>query len=989
MSLPKASRKLSLLLFVACTLLLAGSGRTTHAAEQAQTTVPVSPRIVEQVDEAKVTKLRGNVSPLLRSSVDKGEVPSSTQIARMRLVLSRSAEQQAALDKYDADLQSKSSPNYHKWLTPEQFGKLYGPADSDIAAVVAWLESRGLKIDEVPAGRTHIIFSGTASQVEAAFRTTIHNFEGAGQQFYSNTSEPSIPSALTPVVMGVAQLNTIRPTPHRIAGRPGTFDPETRKLTPRSEPAAQSVRPELTNGGAFYVTAADAATIYDTPNSFNSAFSSSTSYNGSGVIIGIAGNAAIQSSTVVSYRSRFLGDTSTTKIINTNIDGVIANGDTGEAYIDTELAGALAPGATVHFYTANNLFDATEQAIADNTVDILSVSFGACELQFSTADNASVNSDWQQAATQGIAVTVSTGDNGSAACDATSDPNGNNIPTAQFGLAVNGLASTPYNIAVGGTDFYPLIDSFSTYVSAEPTNDASVFYRTALSYIPESTWNDSSQSNTTISANFPFTGTDANIVAGSGGKSSCSVNTDTSTTTGTCTSGYAKPSWQRGTGVPNDGVRDLPDISLMAGNGADLAAWLVCTDDTFVQGGTTFTQNCVTVNGGFAFGAFGGTSTAAPAFAGILAMVQQKTGGRLGQAAKEIYDLYNGTHASAVFHDATVGNNSVSCLNPSTDCVKNAAGNYFESGYDTTAGYDLGTGLGSVDVQQLISFWGSAIGSGTSTVTVTPSATSVLTSDSVTVTVTVAGTLGVPTGTVTLSGGGFTSSAVTLSAGAATISIPGGKLSAGTDTLTVTYSGDANYASSNGSATITVSTAYSVAATAVTVSKGATTGNVSTITVTPNAAYHGTITLTCSVATISGGTHTPTCTVSAPITVSGGSAPVTGTVTVSTTAASASAIKASLRAGPEPNGWAGLGVVVACLFFVGIPARRRSWKSILGVLIVIGGLGVLSGCGGGGGGGSTPPPPADPGTTSGTYTVTVTASDTIVTSSTTFQLTVQ
>src|ERR1039458_4585522 len=120
--------------------------------------------------------LKGNVPHLARAEFDQGEASPSTPLTQMRLVLSRSAEQQAALDAYLAQLQDKSSPNYHKWLTPEQFGQLYGPADSDIAALVAWLESHGLQVDPISPGRTNIAFSGTVSQVEGAFQTPIHSF---------------------------------------------------------------------------------------------------------------------------------------------------------------------------------------------------------------------------------------------------------------------------------------------------------------------------------------------------------------------------------------------------------------------------------------------------------------------------------------------------------------------------------------------------------------------------------------------------------------------------------------------------------------------------------------------------------------------------------------------------------------------------------------------------------------------------------------------
>jgi subtilase family serine protease len=796
-----------------------------------------TPRIAANVDELSLTTLKGNVPRLAQAQFDQGEAASSTQLTHMRLVLSRSPEQQTALDAYLAQLQDKSSPNYHKWLTPDQFGQLYGPADSDIAALVAWLESHGLQVETVSKGRTNIAFNGTVSQVEQAFHTSIHSFQAGEQQFTSNTTDPQIPSALASVVKGVARLNTIRPKPHYSRASVGMLNSETRRLEPASASAPDLT---LTSGGNFlYMVPGDAATIYNTPNSYNANFSSGTSYTGSGVKIGIGGDATINTSTVVNYRSVFLGNstvpvlnycTSSSSCSTTAGSGYASStsADGQEAYIDTELSGGLAPGATIYYYASSDFYTGIEAAINLNIVDIFSLSFGACESDMGS-DNAFINSWWQQAASQGIAVTVSTGDNGSAGCD---DPNSQT--TAKYGMQVSGYASTPYNIAVGGTNFYALTSSaFTTYAST--TNSSSTYYRTALQYIPESTWNDSSQYDTTISANVPYTGSSAGIWAGSGG-----VSTK-----------YSKPSWQTGTGVPADGMRDIPDVSLMGASGSDNAAWLVCDDESAGTG----TANCATQSSGsFYFSAFGGTSTSAPAFAGILALVQQsvqsKTGCtgtscRLGQAAQTLYELYNGSYTNSIFHDTTVGNISVACKSGTTNCALNSAGYYFESGYNTTTGYDLATGLGSVDVTKLLTYWSTSTGSNTATISVTVNtAQPVTTVEIVSVTVAVSGSHGTPTGTVTLAGGGYSSSSAALSSGSYTFSIPAGSLAIGTDTLTATYSGDSTYA-----ATTNNSTSVTVA------------GMPATVTANPSASSissNQTLTVT---GTVSGSSGTPTGTV--------------------------------------------------------------------------------------------------------------------------------
>ncbi|MGA2634249.1 MAG: protease pro-enzyme activation domain-containing protein [Terracidiphilus sp.] len=924
----------------------------------------VAPRITANVDESLLTTLKGNVPQRARAEYDQGEAPGSTQMTHVRLVLQRSSQQQAALDAYLAELQDKSSPNYHEWLMPAEFGKLYGPADSDVAALVAWLESHGLKLEAVSQGRTNIAFSGMVSQVEEAFHTTIHSFTVNGSQFFSNTTDPQIPQALAAVVKGVANLNTIRPKPQFVRGSEGKFNPQSKRL----EPAA-GANPSLTSGGNnLYIVPGDAATIYDTPNSYNANFSGGTSYNGAGVYIGIGGDAAINASIVESYRVMFIGDStqptlnyctnaSASSCTNSPGSGYDAN-DADEAYIDTELAGGMAPGAIIIYYASPDLTTAIDAAITQNQVDIFSLSFGDCESDMGTSGNAQINSFWEQAAAQGIAVTVSSGDDGSAGCD-----NDNTQTTAKGGLQVSGFASTPYNIAVGGTDFYPLTNSFSTYVSTSQ-GSSSTYYRTALKYIPESTWNDSSKTDDFISTNVPVTGTSdgmnlANIVAGSGGVSSV----------------YSKPSWQTGTGVPADGKRDLPDVSLMSGNGYDAATWAICDDDTTTYNGQTVTMDCETQPDGYWFtDGFGGTSTAAPSFAGILALVEQKTGGRLGQATSALYALYNSAPASTIFHDITVGNNSVPCDEGSQDCTDDSMGYYFESGYNTTADYDLATGMGSVDATQLVDNWSSGTGWLTPTVTVAPTPNPINSSQSLSVKVTVTGSSNQeasPSGTVTLSAAAtnsstaiYSASAEVLSGGTYTFAVPANTFaSGGSYTITAIYSGDMDYSQGVGADTVTVSVpTFTLAATSPASSIGPGGSASSTVTATAVDGYAGSVTLSCAMT--QGPTNTtgdaPTCSFlnGSTITLSGTTTSGSVTATVNTTAATSELIYPKLPGG----GWAGAGsgAILALLVFLGIPSRRRSWRQMLGIVVLMTAIGSLASCGGvsvggGGGGGNLQP----------------------------------
>ncbi len=1045
----------------------------------------VAPRISANVDDSSRMTLHGNVPRLARTEFDQGEAAPETQLTQVRLVLSRSTEQQAALDQYLADLQDASSPNYHKWLTPEQFGKLYGPADSDVAAIVAWLESHGLQVEPTPAGRTSIAFNGTVSQVAEAFHTSIHSFLTSDQQFTSNTTDPQIPAALAAVVQGVAHLNTIRPKAHSVRGNPGRINPETKRLEQSNTESSNGARPNLTttSGGDFlYITPADAATIYNTPNFLNANFSgtacgSSTGCIGTGVKIGVGGVANIGTGSIAqTYRSAFLGNSYAVSptIIATGTGLSVDSGNISEAYLDIELAGGLAPGASIYYYPSQDLYSGIVTAINANVVDIFSLSWGDCESDMGSFGNSQFNSIWQQAATQGIAVTVSTGDDGSAGCD---DPN--SVTVASLGMQVSGYASTPYNIAIGGTDTIGLNSSFTTY--AFTSFGSSPYYRTAKNYIPESTWNDSNISNTTISANVPVTGKYAGIWAGSGGKSAR----------------YSKPTWQTGTGTfDTDGTRDIPDVSLMSGDGMDSAAWVACDS----------TDNCSSISGGN-FAGFGGTSTAAPAFAGILALVQQsdtaKTGcswvncKRLGQAAQTLYSLHNGTNGNVIFHDTTLGNISVPCRSGTTNCSVNAAGYLFETGYDSATGYDLATGLGSVNVTNLITYWGTATGSAVATVAVTPSPNPATSIQAISVTVSVSGASGTPTGTITLSSGSYSSGAVTINTGTCTaascvFTIPAGSLAIGTDTLTAAYSGDTNYAAkTNNSNTVTVTglvptVGVSAAATlnsnvaltvtvttsatggggtptgtvtlssgsyssgAVTIGSGTCTtaancvftipantftasgnatltavysGNTtyisasgtttvavtyvpvptfslaasaataiatpggsttSTITVTAANGYTGSVMLSCALTNSpSGASYLPSCSIPSTAVSMGG----TATATVTSTAATAALDYPKLPGRGRGLFGAGGGAVLALLVFFGIPARRRSWRSMLGILVIMAALGTLSACGGKTPTGST----GTAGTTLGTYTFTVTGTGTPAVSvlpTTTFTVTV-
>ncbi len=371
--------------------------------------------------------------------------------------------------------------------------------------------------------------------------------------------------------------------------------------------------------------------------------------------------------------------------------------------------------------------------------------------------------------------------------------------------------------------------------------------------------------------------------------------------------------------------------------------------------------------------------------AGVMALINQKAGSSQGNPNVELYKLagqqtYASCSAETVtasssgcyFNDIDTGTNAMACAAGSPACTLATTGNTYGelNGFAAGVGYDEATGLGSLNVANVVNAWGASTALLTPTVTVTPAALSLDAGQTLNVTAAVTGSGATPTGTVTLSGGGYTSSAQTLASGSYTFAVPANSLSAGADSLTVSYAGDSNYSTGTGSASVTVTaSAYALAATApAAVSPGA--SATSTISLTSSTFYSGTVTLSCAVTTSpAGASDVPSCSATAgSIAVTAGTPGGTGTVTVSTTAATSSAMHK-----PRVGGWAEAegGAVLALLVFFGIPSRRRGWRAMLGAVVLLATLGSLAACGGGGS--STPPGGGgNPGTTAGSYTFTVT-----------------
>jgi hypothetical protein len=656
-------------------------------------------RITEPVNDSLRVVLKGNVPRQAQAKYDQGPVPASMPASRLMLVLKHSPTQAQAVREFIDSLQDKSSPNYHKWLTPEEFGAKYGPSDQDLKTLTAWLESHGFTVNRVAKARNLIEFSGTAGSVQEAFHTAIHSYVINGEQHFSIATDPEIPAALAPVVAGVTKLNNFNPKRNVMAGKSARWNAE-------KGPGNDITWIDPYGNTDLYVVPADVAAIYNTPNAQLNPAYTGTTYDGTGVTVGIVGDSNFTMQDVANYRTFFLNDTSAAHLPNVIIDGNdpgIISGDSLEALLDNEALGGVAPGATINFYTAANtdvqagLELAISRALDDNAVSILNLSFGYCEQLMGATLNQEFYQAWEQAAAQGISVTVSSGDTGSANCDAQDQA------VSYDGLAVSGFASTPYNVSVGGTDFAVLTSNYPTSFNQymNPNGGVAPYYGSATGYIPETPWNNTTYPNTTINLNQTFSG--ESLGGGGGGMSSCTTQDQY----GDCLSGYPKPAFQANL-TPVDGVRDVPDVSLFASNGFNAAIWAICADSAVYD---TPGTDCQLVDGkptaATTISGVGGTSASAPAFAGMLALISQSVGGRLGNPNPALYSLAMNT--PAVINDVVVGNNSQPCGSIFVPgCVEVASTDFYLSGYNAGTGYDLASGLGSVNAAKLVNAWPTA-----------------------------------------------------------------------------------------------------------------------------------------------------------------------------------------------------------------------------------------------------------------------------------------
>ena len=914
-------------------------------------------RITGPFSAQQLVKLSGGVPLKAQPQYDKGPADPSLKLSYMTLLTVPSASQQKALTRLLAQQQDRRSPLYHKWLTPEQYADRFGLSPNDVKKLTDWLQSQGFSIVNVARGRNFIAFSGTAAQAESAFQTEIHNFEVAGEKHFSNITPPSIPAALSGIVSAVRGFNNFRPKSqaHR-------FEPDYTFLF---------------NGQNIpFVAPGDVATIYD----INALYSAGV--DGTGETLAVIGQTGIFQADLTAFRTGFglSGISCTTDAsdiitaCNTSnfryvlVNGVPQNiyGDLPEADIDIEWSGAAARNAQVIFVTATDpngagVYDSLYYAIDNNLAPVLTLSYTTpCELAeigFFGADEVEL----QKANSFGITFMNSSGDTGAAECDFGSN-------NATFGYAVAYPASSQYVTGVGGT-MIPFSELNSTYWNTSNGSDGG----SAKSYIPEQAWNDAQEFGVICTIANPctlngVTVTDwasaqsaIGIAADGGGVSNCvTVNSS-----GKCTSGFPRPTWQAGliaSAVNPGGIGEIqatnptrysPDVSLLGS--ANFPGYIVCTEGSCASGISGMLTACFAGTGPCSI--FGGTSVSSPVFAGIVTLLNQYLGssGGLGNINPTLYSLA-ATPSNLAFHPVEVGNIGAFCSpgTPSNQPVAlqcpssgpNAGFLGFDaSNFDPTTGYNLATGLGSVDATNLAIAWAASLLSATTT-TVTSSQNPANFGAPVTFTATVTTTGSTPpTGTVTFNDGTTALGTGTLSTSSpyqATVTTS--SLPAGTDSITAVYGGDSSNAGSTSAVLSQVIVAPTFTITTPTTPHTLLSGQStmsSTFTVTPTG------TTTVPISFVCNNLPDATVTCSAPAIAAPATGPQTVTLTITTAGPNSGIVKPQQRRADNRSPWLPLTLPLAGIVMVGLAGRKMSKHSaIAGLCVSLALLGLLVACGG-------------------------------------------
>ena len=975
--------RLSMILLAATAFLAAGaspaSGLPQTSSPSASSAAVASPvaRIAGEVNGAELTPIPNSKLPKAQAQFDTGRLAGATKLQGMSIRFSRTQDQEAAVKALMVAQQSPGSSLYHQWLNPDQFASRFGLADSDISKVQSWLEQQGFSVDWVARSKNMVRFSGTAAQVEKAFATEMHTYvikTAAGtENHYAPSTALSIPAALAGVVESVHNLDNFRPRSHLV---------KRMNINPTPKFSGYD--------GSIYFAPGDITLQYDIQKAYNASFT------GTGQTIAVVGQSQILLSDIEAFESAAglpVKDPSLFVVPGTG-SPAISPGDETESDLDVEWSGAIAKGATIDLVysgasDSNGALDALQYAIDERIANIVSSSYGECEAGLG---GYSLESTFEQAATQGQTILAAAGDDGSTDCFGETG-----FTTAQQeALGVDYPGSSPNVTSVGGTEISQASASYETQGGAywSASNGSTDVINSLLQPVPEQAWNEDSTCVLYVS---------------DGGSALCSGG-------GGASALFTKPSWQINVpGIPTDGQRDVPDVSLDAA--VYNPGYLYCSSDSseYQEGQESSCTSGFRDSATGDITAAGGTSFASPIFAGMLAIINQQQGYTTGYgpANPELYTLAsNSTTYGSAFNDIKTGNNECDATGYCSTAGK--------SGYAAGTGYDQATGLGTINFYNLAGAWPANSGASAALIdtstTVMASSTTLNVGSSDTFTIAVApdtGT-GVPTGTVTITVDQLAPVTESLTSNG-TYVYNTSFTTAGTHVVFVSYSGDSTYAASTGSASVTVTAVnsgtgtFTMSATSFSVPVA---GNgASTITKTPAGGYTGTV-----VIGLSGSSNNTAlenlCYEFTNMNSSGeGTIGVTSAAAVTTqlsldanasdcasTDATANHGKHSFRSAlgvktsSNTSGSGGIKTAPATIAFAGLLLAgfmgrySRKFRSMAGVIALVAVGLAVSACGGNSNGSTTIPNPPP-----GTYTIDLTATDSVtstITATTSFTFTI-
>lgn len=719
-----------------------------------------APRVTQTIDNRVVSMLGNTHLALVNALKPTSPVADSLPMNHMQLILQRSALRTSALESLIVAQHDPSSPKFHQWITPTEFGENFGIANADINAARSWLLSQGFTVNGVYPNKSQIDFSGTAGLVRQAFHTQVNRYTVNNVTHVANANDISIPSALQSVIVGVAGLNDFRPQPLHVAPQIGRFNASKQNFT-LQKTSASSTNSQANPMAVAFTNGARGFGPYDLNTMYNTTALYKKGLTGKGISIAVVEDSDMDVSDWPNFVRQFnLGSYGGTfKQFQPQLTPATGNcTDPGnatpdeesiETVLDSEWSTAMAPGANIWVATcddagstnlfggvytaANNLINATSRP------DIISASYGYGEGYTDSASKTAIDLMWAQADAEGISVFVSTGDSGS-------NPSFNNSIINGVGVDANSFATSPNVTGVGGSDTADVLDGTTKKYFSSTLN---AVYGSALSYVPEITWNQSCGNTTAAQQLVGLTalqfcknaliydpyGYYVTSESGSGGPSSVD----------------RKPAWQRQVhGAAKDQSRDLPDVSLFGGSYGGYSWVILCTGD----------YPCVK-NFKTPVVLEAGTSLSSPMFAGIQALIDQglsKAGvsADQGNAAPTLYALArneygdatgavpatltqcnadNGNKGSSkcVFHNITGGGNSTQCIQveafteTTPDCyfygtIANFQGLFGSTkigltststtkyspttaAYAAHAGWSFATGLGSVNATNLYSAW--------------------------------------------------------------------------------------------------------------------------------------------------------------------------------------------------------------------------------------------------------------------------------------------